>query len=101
MAETSTSYFPRLLRYNFQALISGRGFGLADQQFVLFPRKEKGHLRGIYARLETARVKAQELADQEGIEYVVCTLDGFTEVAHFFPRTKGAFPPGRDPKRAG
>jgi hypothetical protein len=74
---------------------------MADPQFVLFPRKEKGHLRGIYARLDTARIKAQELADQEGLEFVFCTLDGFTEVAHFLPRSKTAAAPDRGSRRSG
>ena len=58
---------------------------MADALFVLFPRNEKGHLRGIYSRLDKARIKAQELADHEGTEFAVCTMDGFTEIDHFLP----------------
>lgn len=57
--------------------------------FELFAQDDKGPMwRGSFSDLESAKVKAQELANQEGIEFFVFNLGVAQEVARFFPEPK-------------
>lgn len=57
-----------------------------DHRFGVFVEDEKGHLwRGFFDDLEAAKSSAQELANQEGLEFFVFDFRDFSEVARFFP----------------
>jgi len=63
---------------------------MRDQQFGLFAESSDGlrRWRGLFTDLENAKSKAQDLADREGLKFVVLSFDGFWEVARCSPRPK-------------
>ena len=61
---------------------------LSDGEFDLFVRDEYGVLwRKSYADLETVKIEAQQLADNERREFLL-VRNGGGEIDRFFPRTK-------------
>ena len=67
---------------------------MRDRQFGLFCERD-GLLvwRGFFTDLNTVKSKAQELADKEGLEFVILSFDGFGEVERFLPQLE---PTGRE-----
>lgn len=59
----------------------------AENKFDVFAQVENGPLwRGAYPNLEVAKVKAQQLAVQEGVEFFILDFSASKVVARFFPR---------------
>jgi len=57
-----------------------------EPEFGLFVENEEGPLwRGFYADLDEAKRTAQNLANEEGLEFFIFSLKDFTEVARAFP----------------
>jgi hypothetical protein len=58
--------------------------------FAVFAEDGKGPMwRHAFSELEPAKAKAKELADQEGLEFFVFSCKDCSEIARFFPSSRG------------
>ena len=65
------------------------------EEFVIFAQNDKGPLRRAAAPdLEEAKRLAQQLADEEGIEFFVFSFRTAREIARFVPNPKQLRPEG-------
>lgn len=60
-----------------------------EGEFAIFAQDEKGPMwRDAFPDLETARVKAQRFANEEGVEFFVFSFKDAREIVRFFPKPK-------------